>query len=264
LRRAFAAEHHRHGKDVGVSRTDTVTLNAAGLDMPSVDHMSNNSSLNVILDRTFSGLPAGLPPDQSLVGLFTNFVRLSDKALREYDAARAELSFYVTPHDGLRTSPYLRAIDHMENCVSATHRAVLNARALRASKVGRSAPRLTASQEQRLSYVRNAVEHADEKIVGKRKFKSSPSFAAGEPYSLRLANTSIVIGNNVLTYKELVSAMSKSYRTIETIRGVSRGTPGPNWPNARLRTDLGKTSTPAGSMRPSQYLEELSRLTVTH
>jgi hypothetical protein len=73
----------------------------------------------------------------ALVGLFMNFSRLTDKALREYDAARAELLIYFTPVDGglLRTTPYLRAIDHMENCVSATNRAVLNARALRVNKV---------------------------------------------------------------------------------------------------------------------------------
>jgi len=245
-------------------RADHLTLDAKGLDMPSVDHMSNKSSLNVLLDRAFSGLPAGLPPDRSLVGLFTNFVRLIDKALREYDAARAELMLYVVPHEGLRTSPYLRAIDHMENCVSATHRAVLNGRALQANMVGRSGPRLTALQEQRLSHVRNAVEHSDEKILGRQKFKSSPSFVAGEPFSLRLANRSMVIGSNVLTYKELVSAMSKAYRTIEAIRGVPTGTPGPNWPNARLRTDPGQAPAHAGSLRPSEYLRELSRLTVTH
>lgn len=44
-----------------------------------------------------------------MVGLFMNFSRLTDKALREYDAARAELLLDVSPHDGLRTGPYLRA-----------------------------------------------------------------------------------------------------------------------------------------------------------
>ena len=106
-------------------RADRVSLTAKGLAMPAVDHLSNKGTLNVLLDRTFSGLPAGLPPDRTMVGLFMNFSRLTDKALREYDAARAELLLYVSPPDGLRTSPYLRAIDHMENCVSATCRAVL-------------------------------------------------------------------------------------------------------------------------------------------
>ncbi len=200
-----------------------------------------------------------------MVGLFMNFSRLTDKALREYDAARAELLRFVSLRDGLRTSPYLRAIDHMENCVSATHRAVLNARALQTNKIGRAGPRLTQRQEQRLAHLRNAVEHSDEKLLGKQKFKNSPPFDKVDPYSLRLANTSMVIGKNVLTYKELVSAMTKCHKTIEVIRGVATGTPGPNFPNAKLRTDPGSPVVGTGQqLRASDYLNELSRLVVTH
>ena len=188
--------------------------------MPAVDHLSNKGSLNVLLDRTLSGIPPGLPPDRTMIGLFMNFCRLTDKALREYDAARAELLLFISPHDGLRTSPYLRAIDHMENCVGAAHRAVLNARALQANKIGRAGPRLTQLQEQRLAFLRNAVEHSDEKLLGMQKFKNSPPFDKLDPYSLRLANTSMVIGKNALPYKELVSAMTKCHKTIEVIRGV--------------------------------------------
>lgn len=128
----------------GMPRADRVSLTAANLAMPPVDHLSNRGTLNVLLDRTMSGVPAGLPPDRTMVGLFMKFSRPTDKALREYDAARAELLLYISPPDEiLRTSPYLRAIDHMENCISAFHRAVLNARALQASKIGTAGPRLT-------------------------------------------------------------------------------------------------------------------------
>jgi hypothetical protein len=247
-------------------RADRLSLTAKGLAMPAVDHLSNKGTLNVLLDRTFSGLPAGLRPDRTMVGLFMNFSRLTDKALREYDAARAELLAFVEPHDNgrLRASPYLRAIDHMENCVSATHRAVLNARALREGKIGRAAPRLTALQEQRLAHLRHAVEHSDEKLLGKQKFKSSPPFDKIDPYSLRLANTCMVIGKHVLTYKELVSAVTKCYKAVEVIRGVPTGTPGPGFPNAKLRTDPGNPVVMAGMFQPSDYLRELSRLAVTH
>jgi hypothetical protein len=247
-------------------RADRLSLTLDGLAMPGVDHLSNMGTLNVLLDRTLSGLPSGLPPDRTMVGLFMNFSRLTDKALREYDAARAELLHYVAPVDEFRIGPYLRAIDHMENCVSATYRAILNAQALRANKIGRAAPRLTQLQEQRLRDLRNAVEHSDEKLLGKQKFKKSPPFDKVDPYSLRLANASMVIGKVVLTYKELVSAITKCYRTIETIRGVATGTPGPHFPNAKLRTDRGNPVTKPGQLqlRPSAYLEELSRLVITH
>jgi len=116
-------------------RAPRISLTATGLDMPAVDHLSNNGALNVLLDRAISGLPSGLPPDRPMVALFINFARLTSKALREYNAARAELLRYVEPHDGLRMSIYIRALDHLENCVSATHRAVLNARALQANGI---------------------------------------------------------------------------------------------------------------------------------
>lgn len=75
--------------------------------------MSNRGSLNVVLDRTFAGLPAGLPNSRELVGLFTNFARLTDKPLCEYDAARTELFSHVQPSAQLRTEHYLLALDHM-------------------------------------------------------------------------------------------------------------------------------------------------------
>ena len=115
------------------------------------------------------------------------FGRLTDKSLREYDAARSELLDYW-PQGGLQIGPYLRAVDHMENCIGATHRAVLAAEALRGLKIGRGAPRLTELQEQRLRFFRNAFEHADERLQGTTKNKNIAPFAAVDPYSIRLAN----------------------------------------------------------------------------
>jgi hypothetical protein len=245
-------------------RADRVTLNADGLRLPSVDHLSNNGSLNVVLDRTLGGGPTGFPQHRSALGLLSNFVRLVDKSLREYDAARAELALYVEPHAGtLRTSPYIRAVDHMENCVGAAHRSVLNAKALRELGLGRGAPRLTELQEARLGHVRNAIEHSDEKLLGKQRFKKSPAFSSDQPYSLRLANSAMVIGGLVLTYKDLASAMTKMYQAVEKIRGVATGTPGPNFPNAILRTTVPPRAV-QGNMRSSDYLKELSRLSVNH
>jgi hypothetical protein len=152
----------------------------------------------------------------------------------------------------------------MESCVGATHRAVLNARALQTNRIGRAGPRLTPRQEQRLAYVRNAVEHSDEKLLVRQKFKTSPPFDKIDPYSLRFANTSMVIGKDVLTYKELVSAMTKCHKTIEIIRGVPTGTPGPDFPNAKLRVDVADRVPRASTVRASAYFKELSRLVITH
>ena len=68
----------------------------------------------------------------------------------------------------------------------------------------------------------------------------------------------------MLTYKELVSILTKCHKTIEVIRGVPTGTPGPAFPNARLRTEPGNPASAPGALRPSSYLQELGRLMVTH
>ncbi len=73
----------------------------------------------------------------------------------------------------------------------------------------------------------------------------------------------MVIGGLVLTYKDLVSAMTKMYQAVEKIRGVSTGTPSPNFPNATLRTTVPPRAV-EGNMRASDYLKELSRLSVNH
>lgn len=250
-------------------RADRISLDKEHFMMPAVDALSNNGSLNVLLDRTLNGLPAGIPADRTLVGLFTNFCRLLDKALREYDAAREEINLFLTPSDSLRTVHYLRAVDHAESCISATHRATLNASELRSGGIGRSGPRPTERQRRILRDMRDAIEHSDNRLTGKKVPAWTSSFGAYEPYSVRLANSSMVIGSVVLTYRDLLSVLTKSYRTVEVIRGVPTGTPSPSFPNARLRTTLPDRqvlpqSPGVAQMHPTEYLQELSRIVVTH
>ena len=76
----------------------------------------------------------------------------------------------------------------------------------------------------------------------------------------------MVIGKNVLTYKELVTAMTKCHKTIKVIRGAATGTPGRTFPTPSFEPIQGTRVVGAGQMqmRPSDYLRELSRLMVTH
>lgn len=243
-------------------RADRISLTADGLRMPNVDQLSNKSMLNVVLDRHFAGLPARLST-REVVGLFNNLTRLTDKSLREYDAARAELLNHLREGQ-IMIGPYLRAIDHMENCISAVDRAVLNAQALRERRIGGGAPRLTERQEERLAFFRNAIEHSDERLLGITKSKRIQQFAHLEPFSIRLANTSIVIGSHVLNYRELVAAMAKCHKTIEVIRGVPTGDPGPKFPNAILRTTDPSIPAARPGFTASDYLKTIARLGVTH
>jgi hypothetical protein len=114
--------------------------------------------------------------------------------------------------------------------------------------------------------VRNAVEHSDEKLLGIRRSKKNPPFDSGDPYSLRLGNKSMAIGRFDLTYQELVSAMTKMYRTVEKTGGAPTGPPCPSFPNAVLRTQVPARQVPVGvtSLGPSKYIREIGRLSLSH
>jgi hypothetical protein len=169
--------------------------------------------------------------------LLTNFVRLVDKSLREYDAARAELLLVRSAQRRLPCQP-LSARGRPHGELHRRHpRSVLNAKALLTLGIGRGAATLTTRQESLLSRMPHAIEHSDEKVVGKQ-FRNSPPFAPGEPYLLRLATTSMILGSNMLPYRDLVSSMSKMHRAVEKIRRTPTGTPGPSFPNAILRTEV--------------------------
>ena len=146
-------------------RADRVSLTPEGVNMPPVEHLSNKGMYNVVLDRHLSGLPAKSSAKGSPVALFILFALLTDKALKEYEASRFELLDHWS-RGGLQIGAYLRAVDHIENCIGATHRAVLAAKGLRGLNIGRGAPRLTELQEQRLAHFRHAFEHADERVQG--------------------------------------------------------------------------------------------------
>jgi hypothetical protein len=195
---------------------------AAGLAMPALDHLASINMLNVILERTLVGLPPKLR-SYPMTGVFVNLCRLTDKALNEYKAARADLLNYVSSN---RHPAYLlRAIEHLENSIDATYRAVLNGEALRNNKIGRGALRLTDKQRKCLKDVRDAIEHSDERLLKISKGPSRPWFQQGRPFSLFVTNTQIAIGTNVLTYRQLVAAITKCHSTIEKIRRVPTGQP---------------------------------------
>jgi hypothetical protein len=217
--------------------------------MPALDHLASINMLNVILDRTLVGLPPKLG-SYPMTGVFVNFCRLTDKALREYEAARADLVSYLS--GGEHLAYYLSAIDHLENCIDATYRAVLNGEKLRANKIGGGAPRLTDRQRECLKAVRDAIEHSDERLLKISKGPSRPWFQQGHPFSLFVTNTQVAIGTHALTYRQLEAAITKCHSTIEKIRGVPTGQPAT------------ADNTSASRGRISDVFQQLLRASITH
>ncbi len=240
--------------------------------MPSVDHMFNQGMLNLLLDRAFSGLPPQLPQEFAEVGLYTNLVRLTDKSLREYDAARFELLDYLDgwgaeSRKGLRTSPYIRAIDHMENLVSALARGINCIDALRSRGVDRNGSKIPNSKREDVTRMRDMIEHTDDRLTKSSTRMSRPTFEQGQPYALRLENEFMLLGNWMVRYEDLAAAVSVLYESVARIRGTRAA--GSDHPQAATRTSVVFIGTPPNgwprtSMMASDELWEMSRQSVNH
>jgi len=240
--------------------------------MPSVDHMFNQGMLNLVLDRTLSGLPEKVPPNFAEVGLFTNLVRLTDKSLREYDAARFELTDYLDgwlaePRMGLRTSPYIRAIDHMENLVSALARGINCIDRLRARDVDRDGPKVPGALRVDVTRIRDMIEHTDDRLTKPSVKASRPALEQGQPFALRLENEFMVLGNWMVRYEDLVTVLSVLYESVASIRAAPAA--GLNHPQAATRTSVVYVGTPPPgwpqmSVTASDHLWEISRQSVSH
>jgi hypothetical protein len=164
-------------------------MSTAGLGMPPLDDISGINMLNVVLDRTLVGLPKTVR-SYPITGVFVNLCRLTDKAINEYKAARAAVMDYVSSEGN--PAYLLRAIEHLENCIDAIYRAVLNGEALRNNNIGRGAPRLTDKQRASLKAVRDAIEHSDERLLQLSRGPSRPWFQQGQPFSLFITDIQAV------------------------------------------------------------------------
>ena len=178
--------------------------------IPDLGHLYHGNILNVSLDRltgNFRG-PRAYPS----FGIWMNLVRLTDRALRNYGAARSQLDEYRhRAHEGRVGSFYL-AIDHFEEVVSAAHRGLLNAHQLE-QLLRRRLHRPTDRQKDLLYKTRNHIEHMDKMLAGR-------AVKQGELHVLVPLPTCLEIGPARLPYRDLASCITKMYRNIELIRGA--------------------------------------------
>lgn len=139
----------------------------------------------------------------------TNFVRLIDKAIREYKSAR-ELVIAQTKESKRSTEEmmngrYLYIIrfpDYMETCINALSRlyklliAIGNEK--KSPQIPRSVRRLLLSQNDSVNNIRNSIEHMDKEI-------QSSSIAGGKPMALSINDTNdgILISGFGISFQDL-------------------------------------------------------------
>jgi hypothetical protein len=123
---------------------------------------------------------------------------------------------------GVRTSPYIRAVDHMENVISALARGLSSRARLQALGFGRDAPRIPAALHKDVVRLRDMIEHADDRLTKGSTRPSRQPFKDQEPYALRLENDWGWMGDWKIDYRDLVTLITYLYEFIELLRG-SRG-----------------------------------------
>ena len=163
--------------------------------MPDLSYLNSKVILTLMLNRAFVG---GGPSDPKSNALVTNFVRISDKVVSEYESTRLELRKFVeTPNNVLST--LLIATGHCEMMITCFVRAVRLGRSIRRDQLGpnidRGTPILKDSIYSRVKDLRNAIEHVDSQIA-------NDTWVEGKPVCLRLYKNKMELSGLEIRFDE--------------------------------------------------------------
>jgi hypothetical protein len=186
--------------------------------IPSLEDLNSKN----ILDLTLRSLMGQHPLPGRTLGSkhFANFVRVVDKAVREYEYGRLAAGEFVDHMDEGRLSAYFRSLDHFESCVGAAYRALSYCDRLR--RFGEPVvlgKRRIASARESLRVLRDRIEHADQDIA-------QGSGVVNEVPFLVLTNGRIVFGNDDMSYSELAEILRLSVSVVNhlmTLRDEEAG-----------------------------------------
>ena len=159
---------------------------------------------------------SGLSPKSRLYR--RNFVRLLDKALREYHEAREAILADIAEENRSaeeirkygRHIHFIAFTDHIETCINAVSRLFKLLEAIKSEKESPAFPRelrrLVETKSESVANVRNAVEHMDEQI---QKGEVTP----GNPIMLTIGKNDdrIVVSKYEIEFEELAMVLEKMH-----------------------------------------------------
>lgn len=133
---------------------------------PNLSGIDHNTTLVYILNSTFRGAGAHDPKASAYL---RGFILVTDKAIFEYQAARAAFQQFVETRN--RTSLYIRSTAHLETCIHTTRRALRYVDRLRGT-IGNVLPRddwrAIQTYSESVREVRDIIEHMDDEIAADR------------------------------------------------------------------------------------------------
>jgi len=177
--------------------------------MPDLSALDCKLILGLMLNTVFRR--AG-PVDRQARALWTNYVRLVDHLVWEYNIARQSLQEYIdTPNNTM--SPLFRCIAHMESCINTMRRAILFARRMRNHKDSPAIDKLailSGDVGDRLVETRNAIEHLENSIL-------KGDIPEGEPTTLLVQSDRIGLLGNEILYSEFADWITELHKLAENL-----------------------------------------------
>jgi hypothetical protein len=187
--------------------------------LPTECKMPDLSGLDSLMNRSVVQALIGDPGLSQKTKLYRrNFVRLVDRALREYHEARkvilaqiAEMNRSAKEMSRDGRSLYLLAFpDHIEACINAVARLYKLLERIKAEKESPELPRELRRQvetkEGTIVKIRGAIEHMDELILKGEIAVGKPIMAAGNE-----TWDAVVLANEEIKFQDLAMVLKKMH-----------------------------------------------------
>ena len=172
-------------------------------EMPDLASVSHTRTLSVIGNFMVRGTGA---ETYGHGASFLNFVRLVDQATREYKLAHAALARCVSGRT-IAWESLLRATDHMENLVTALHRA---ATIIKNDAAQQGHDVLSSDAFDRLLGLRTSISRRDEEI-------SEGTLSRGQPIALLVKSDAVELGGYEIYYTELASWLRHLHKIVDRL-----------------------------------------------
>jgi hypothetical protein len=171
-----------------------------------------------LTNRLIVQLMVGAPGLSKKASLYrTIFVRLLDKAIREYQQARE--AFLANIAEANRAMHFIAFTDHIETCINAVSRLFKLLDRIKSEKESPAFPRelrkLVGTKSECVANVRNAVEHMDEEI-------RNDEIAPGKPVMLSINKNGdgVLVSNYEIEFEELAMVLEKMNEIAQYLLGI--------------------------------------------
>ncbi len=185
-------------------------------DLSGLDHLTNRLLVQIMM---------GDPGVSRKAALYRrNFVRLVDKALREYHEARqailAQIAEAKRPAKEMekhgRQLFVLQFTDHIETCINATARLFKLLERIKSEEQSPALPRelrrLLETKNESIAHVRDAVEHMDSLI-------RNDEIAPGKPVMMTVSekDDAVIVSSYEIEFEELAMGLQKMHEIAQYV-----------------------------------------------